>query len=607
MARPRHAEIAPEARIGRGRRQVVTGHAEAALEPVPQTLQARIFSSARGAAFERVDQGIPRLIRRCSGPRAIIIVRMPLPSVPARSGTDLRSALRGILRIAAFGLVGCAASTVRAAEGEPLDNGGQCRVAPADPRVESLLQADPDDDQIKITSDTGELGRDGDALLSGNVTIRTGQRLLTADQAELSSTERRVQLKGRMEYLDPRLHVRGQAGSFVEGAGGTFEGAEFELPDHSVRGAARSASVGPTGILELKGVRYTACPPGIEDWELAAGEITIDQKKQMGTGRDVKLEFLGVPILYTPWISFPVGDQRKSGLLFPTIGNSSRNGTLVAVPYYFNLAPNYDATLTTRYYSSRGVRLDPELRYPERGHAQPDQCRVPGARQRTRRGPQLRRLAARHALRATHAFARRRCGRQRPGLFRGFRRRFRRHERDLPEPVRRFPPRRGPVVLQRARPGLPGHRPRAARGRRAVPDPAAADGARTLGRPVRRVRRRPVRRSDQFPAQRCRPAGHPGRRTAFGGLACRPGRRLRRRECKLSLYAVHADRRRSRVPTNRPAVHCRRPTSIPASSSNAPQVHAAIACRRSSHGCCTSMCLIATRTTSRSSTPGFPT
>jgi LPS-assembly protein len=289
---------------------------------------------------------------------------MPPPSVPAPSGTDLRSALRVILGVSVVGVLACAAPTARAAEDVAVANGGQCRVAaPVDPRIETLLQADPDDERIEVSSDTGELDRNGNAILSGHVTIRTGQRLLSADEAELSATDRSVRLKGRMEYLDPQLHVRGQAGAFAEGAGGTFEGAEFELPERSVRGAAKGAKVSPAGIMELEGVHYTACPPGIEDWQLAAGEITIDQKKQMGTGRDVKLEFLGVPIFYTPWISFPVGDQRKSGLLFPTVGNSSKNGTLVAVPYYFNLAPNYDATLTSRYYSSRGVRLDPELRY----------------------------------------------------------------------------------------------------------------------------------------------------------------------------------------------------------------------------------------------------
>jgi LPS-assembly protein len=238
-----------------------------------------------------------------------------------------------------------------------------CRVATPDPRVEELLQADPGDPQIDITSDTGELGRAGDAVLSGNVTIRTGQRLLKADEAEVNAERRSVRLRGRMEYLDPQLHVVGDSGSFIEGGGGQFKGAQFELVERSVRGAAEGARVTPDGKMELEGVRYTACPPGVEDWELQAGEIAIDQKSQIGTGRDVKLEFLGLPIFYTPWITFPVGDQRKSGLLFPTIGSSSKTGTLVAVPYYWNLAQNYDATLTGRWYSSRGIRVDPELRY----------------------------------------------------------------------------------------------------------------------------------------------------------------------------------------------------------------------------------------------------
>ena len=249
--------------------------------------------------------------------------------------------------------------------GEARSSGADsCAVASVvDPRLEELLQADPDDPQIRVSSDTGELGRAGDAELSGNVQIRMGQRLLTADQASIDAAQRKVELRGTVEYLDPQLRVHGQGGSFQEGGTGNFEGAEFALLDSSVRGAARSARMTQAGLIELEGVRYTACPPGNEDWNLAAGQIAIDQKTLVGTGRDVRIEFLGVPVFYTPWISFPVGDQRKTGLLFPTVGSGSRTGTQIAVPYYWNLAPNYDATLTTRWYSSRGVRLDPELRY----------------------------------------------------------------------------------------------------------------------------------------------------------------------------------------------------------------------------------------------------
>ena len=310
----------------------------------------------------------------CGEWRAIIIVLMtsPRPASPC-----LRQALQSTLRWAAACAVLAAGAQAQAQDAPVPENArpsraDSCAVAAvADPRIEELLKADPDDPQIQVTSDTGELGRAGDADLSGNVQIRMGQRLLLADQARIDAEQRSVELRGQVEYLDPQMRVRGQGGSFQEGGTGNFQGAEFELLDSSVRGSAQNASVTQAGIINLEGVRYTACPPGNEDWNLAAGQIEIDQKNLIGTGRDVRIEFLGMPVFYTPWISFPVGDQRKSGLLFPTVGSGSRTGTQVAVPYYWNLAPNYDATLTTRWYSSRGVRLDPELRYlSERSRSQ---------------------------------------------------------------------------------------------------------------------------------------------------------------------------------------------------------------------------------------------
>ena len=237
-----------------------------------------------------------------------------------------------------------------------------CPVAVPDPRLEELLKADPDDTHIIISSDQGELGRQGDATLTGNVQIRMGQRLLAADSAEINAEARSVKLSGNVEFLDPMLHVRGQGGEYSGGAG-SFEGAEFEIPDRMVRGAAEDVRLRDQTVIDLEGVRYTACPAGNEDWVLSAKRISIDQETRTGTGRDVRLDFKGVPILYAPWLTFPVGDERKSGFLFPSIGSSNKTGAEVAIPYYWNIAPNYDATITTRYFWSRGLRLDPEFRY----------------------------------------------------------------------------------------------------------------------------------------------------------------------------------------------------------------------------------------------------
>jgi LPS-assembly protein len=238
-----------------------------------------------------------------------------------------------------------------------------CRIQVVeDPRLEELRAADPGDPHINITSDQGDLSRAGDAELSGNVSIQMGQRLLTADKATVNAEKRSITVQGPVEYLDPMIHVTGRDGEFADGAG-NFAGAKFELVDGSGRGAAKDARLHDETVLDLESVRYTACPPGNDDWQIRAQKISLDQESSTGTARDVRLDFKGVPILYSPWLSFPVGDQRKSGLLFPALGSGGKNGTQVVVPWYWNIAPNYDATFTSRWYSARGYRIDPEFRY----------------------------------------------------------------------------------------------------------------------------------------------------------------------------------------------------------------------------------------------------
>ena len=256
------------------------------------------------------------------------------PSRRSRTGSlHLRTTLWRLLQRAALCALVGAPYLVAHAQDEPASEDGDaaaCRIAAPDPRIDELLQADPTDPRIDITSDTGELGRAGDATLSGNVTIRTGQRLLKADQAEVDAERRSVRLRGRSTSIR-------SCTSSAKVARSSRAAADSSRARSSNSSSARFAApprarVSGDGKMQLDGVRYTACSPGVDDWELQAGEIVIDQKSQIGTGRDVKLEFLGVPVLYTPWISFPIGDQRKFGLLFPMFGNSSQSGTMVAVP-----------------------------------------------------------------------------------------------------------------------------------------------------------------------------------------------------------------------------------------------------------------------------------
>lgn len=115
----------------------------------------------------------------------------------------------------------------------------------------------------------------------------------------------------------------------------------------------------------LKGARFTTCEVGVDDWYIKAGELELNDFTDSGSAKNAYIEFKGVPILYTPYLSFSFNNQRKSGLLAPTIGTTSRSGFEVSTPFYWNISPNMDATLGTRVLSKRGVQLQGEFRYLE--------------------------------------------------------------------------------------------------------------------------------------------------------------------------------------------------------------------------------------------------
>src|SRR5690606_16949125 len=133
--------------------------------------------------------------------------------------------------------------------------------------------------------------------------------------------------------------------------------------ERSARGAAERMQLTPGGIIRLEDVSFTTCPIDDEAWELRADTITLDTGTNLGSGRGARVNFKGVPIVYLPWLSFPLGTQRKSGFLFPSLGHSQRSGVQVVVPYYWNIAPNADFTFQPTYYGRRGVDVAGEFRY----------------------------------------------------------------------------------------------------------------------------------------------------------------------------------------------------------------------------------------------------
>ncbi|MGH8135616.1 MAG: LPS-assembly protein LptD [Steroidobacteraceae bacterium] len=222
---------------------------------------------------------------------------------------------------------------------------------------------DADQLPIEVTSGAAEVSREGNATLSDGVVMRQGDRRLSARSASYDSVGRRFTVEGDVEYRDPDLRLQGRSGTWGADGGGQFAATEFELPARPARGSAAELGMTPAGDLNMREVSFTTCPAGNEDWFLRASSIDINQRRQQGHGRNVRIELKGIPILYTPAISFPVGDARKSGFLFPSFGTSNKSGFEFGAPYYFNLAPNYDLVLTPQLLSRRGPGLQAQFRY----------------------------------------------------------------------------------------------------------------------------------------------------------------------------------------------------------------------------------------------------
>ena len=200
---------------------------------------------------------------------------------------------------------------------------------------------------------------------SGQVEARQAGQNFFADWLRYDLTLNAIDARGHVRLEQPALQV---AGDTLRLDLDTYSG-EFTRPAYQFtakpggRGDAERIDFIDKNHFRLQEATYTTCPVDDEDWFLKVRDLDIDKTRDVGVARNASLHFLGVPILYTPWLDFSLSGDRKTGVLAPTIGTSGRGGFDLLVPYYLNLAPNYDATLYPRLLSKRGVQLGGEFRY----------------------------------------------------------------------------------------------------------------------------------------------------------------------------------------------------------------------------------------------------
>lgn len=143
-------------------------------------------------------------------------------------------------------------------------------------------------------------------------------------------------------------------------APGTFKP---RFTDFDARGRAERLLFEGARQYRAQQAEYTTCEPGNDDWYIRSADLQIDKDRDIGVARDASIVFMGQTIFYSPYLSFSLHQQRKSGFLTPHYGSSSKSGTEITVPYYWNIAPNLDATLYPRFMSKRGLQLNTDFRY----------------------------------------------------------------------------------------------------------------------------------------------------------------------------------------------------------------------------------------------------
>lgn len=220
-----------------------------------------------------------------------------------------------------------------------------------------------DDPAMRIEADSIEAETEGISRFSGRVVLLRGGQRIEAEGAVYDHVNNTLTLEGAVHlYTTDSILSGDRAELNLDSDSGALHGARYHLRSAYAFGSADSVQIRGPQYIELDGASYTTCEPDKVDWLLKARRIDLDEESNTGEARNVTLEFKGVPFLYLPYINFPLYG-RKTGLLPPRFNHSDKTGTDISVPWYWNIAPNYDATLTPRHMRERGTQLQGEFRY----------------------------------------------------------------------------------------------------------------------------------------------------------------------------------------------------------------------------------------------------
>ncbi len=219
-------------------------------------------------------------------------------------------------------------------------------------------------DNINISAEKVQNLDNNVTAFSGNVLIEKHLLRLTADEVTHNRETQQLDLKGHIQADTEGMTLSSESGSLnLDTNQGELLNNHYYIRDSQLNGSTPRFSISDEKTTTLVDTSFSTCPPQKMDWHLDTAWLELDQENATGTAKHTVLWVKDVPVFYLPWIQFPLGDERRSGFLMPGFGSSSDSGFEFSLPWYWNIAPNQDATLTPRYLRKRGNMLQTEYRF----------------------------------------------------------------------------------------------------------------------------------------------------------------------------------------------------------------------------------------------------
>ena len=239
----------------------------------------------------------------------------------------------------------------------------KCRGKYTDPLVDIDQSISPNESELEVSAGDSDI-TDNTLFFSDAVTVTQGYRTLKAEAVTIDRVEQTVTATGPIEVREPGIVMYGDTISYNSiDEQAQVTDAEFVLYEQQLYGIAEEVTRDANGTLTIEDGELTFCSPTDPSWLVSAESLEIDALTNTGEAWGARIDIKGVPIVYLPWIQFPLSDQRKTGLLFPDISSDTRGGLDVTAPIYFNLAANYDATYSPRHIADRGFVHQLNIRY----------------------------------------------------------------------------------------------------------------------------------------------------------------------------------------------------------------------------------------------------